>query len=212
MKSNAGKRILNTPRIIATASATFLLNSAYALFNGVIAIESRSLWFLALFFFYLVLALMKFSAVSKALNADNSNAKTGRAFISTGIMLIFLDLALSFVSAISLAQKQAQKHSEILMITIASYVFLKIALIVIRDFVKDKYAEYPAISAIKAINWTETAVSVFTMQRSMLATFSSEGAEADALLMNIITSTAVSILIAALGMLLIRKGIRYGRA
>lgn len=209
MEKALPKRIVNTPRIIITASASFLLNASLCTIELIIAIADKSLWFLALFFFYLILALMKFSAVSRNMKTDNSDKEIKVTFISTGILLILLDIALSFVTAITLAQKHIQKHSEIVMIAIATYVFLKITMIVIRDFVKDKYAAYPAITAIKAINWTETAVSVFTMQRSMLVTFSSENGSTAELLMNIITSTAVSMLIVALGILMIRKGIRH---
>ncbi len=156
MEKALPKRIVNTPRIIITASASFLLNASLCTIELIIAIADKSLWFLALFFFYLILALMKFSAVSRNMKTDNSDKEIKVTFISTGILLILLDIALSFVTAITLAQKHIQKHiqkhSEIVMIAIATYVFLKITMIVIRDFVKDKYAAYPAITAIKAIN------------------------------------------------------------
>lgn len=210
-KSRMGNTIADTPRIILSAAASAVLNGSYAIFNGVIAIIDRSIWFMSLSAFYLILTLMKLMAIAKTAritDADNRRIRAVYAF--SGTMLILMDAALSVITLITLRDGHSTKHSTIVMITIALYVFSKITMIVIRDL-RGKYREYPAISAIKAINWSETAVSVFTMQQSMLATFSSGNDEMKALIMNIATSTAVSIFIAALGITLIVKGARDGK-
>jgi len=50
-------------RVILSASAGLGLNLAYALYHGVIGIMTGSLWFLLLCAYYMILSVVRFSAV-----------------------------------------------------------------------------------------------------------------------------------------------------
>lgn len=197
-------------RMLLLTFITLALNLLYALYHCVLGILNLSLWFIAMSAFYGILAVMRFAAVlCGCKNHDKPLADTEYFIMKlSGVLLIVLSFVLAEVIYISLSQNIAAKYGEILMITIATYTFWKIAMAVARA-VKQHKPFSPLLAVIRNIGYAEVATSVLTLQRSMLVSFGSMEAE-HIRTMNAVTGAVVCLFIWILGILMTIKGIKKG--
>ena len=186
---------------------TFIFNLIYASYNAVIALLTHSLWFLASSAFYAVLAVTKLAVLIPSFHAIRIEGKADGAFMlkATGLLLLALDAALSAVLYGNLASGKATKYDEIIMLTIATYVFARITANIVKAVSRQR-DKSPGMTALRTIGYAEVAVSVLTLQRSMIATYNTDMAFEQIHLMNTLSGAAVSLFIVILGISLIRKG------
>lgn len=207
-----GKRIVEEPeyRMVLTAAVSFLINLLYALYNGGLGIVNRSLWFVTMCAYYTILSTMRFCAVLCSRRRSSPTSSDMAYFVVklSGVLLAMLSFVLTGVVYISLAENIAAKHDTVIMITIATYTFYKITMAIIRA-VKQRKNSSPLLTVIRTIGYADVAVSVLTLQRSMLASFG-EMADTKAHTMNILTGAAVCLFVLSLGIVLMLRGIRAG--
>ena len=213
LKTKTGREIILNQRyrIVLSAAIAFTCNLLYALYHCVLGIINLSLWFIAMCAFYGILATMRFAAVlcehkSKRLSDDDTERFVMRM---SGILLSALSFVLAVIVYISLSQNIAAKHSEIIMITIATYTFYKITIAIIRA-VKQHKNPSPFLKTLRSIRYAEVAASVLTLQRSMLVSFGPMGNK-QARLMNALTGAAVCLFVMMLGLSMITKSTRRER-
>lgn len=89
------------------------------------------------------------------------------------------------------------------MITIATYSFGKISTALI-NLCKNKKYDYPVIATIRNISFADAAVSIFSLQRSMLVSFGNKS-YFEVQIFNILTGIGVCLIVMILGINLIRK-------
>ncbi len=201
--NGAVKRVAGNKRqkTFVFAVIGFVCNVIYSVYNVILGINMGSVWFFAMFGYYFLLGLMRFIAVSSELYLKDS--KKYLIERSVGAFLIALGVLLSVITYISLKQRIATKFETITMITIAAFTFAKITIAIIKA-VNDRKEKSAVIKAVNGISYAEVAVSLFTMQRSMLVSF--EGmSNADALILNAFTGAGVFIFILMLGIFMIIK-------
>lgn len=199
-KTQTGNRILHNARyrIIFTASISLIINIAYAFYNGVLGIMYASFWFLAMFAYYTLLSVMRFSAVLCEYKNKRHNEKFVMKFI--GVMLIIMSFVLSGSVYYSIAYDVANKNNKIVMITIATYTFYKVIMAIINLVKTKKYKSFLLIT-IRNIALADAAVSIFSLQRSMLVSF--EGMTQENIrIMNICTGISVCLLVFLLGLIM----------
>lgn len=209
-KNPIGDRFLDDHafRIILTTLPTFLINVAYTVYNGVIGVMNQSVWFITMAVYYSLLGIMRFCAVSTGrktaqLNDEKLIRKKELSVIRTdGILLLVLNLALSGVVLLTIAQDTAKRYSEIMVISIAAYTFYKITMAVI-NMIKVRKTKSPILITIRNIGVADAMVSVLTLQATMLASFQSKSS-LDSTMMNAITGLALCVLISILGISMIR--------
>ena len=195
-------------RMILSAAIALTFNLLYALYHCVLGIMNLSLWFISMCAFYGILATMRFSAVlCERKNQDLSSNDTERFVMKlSGILLAALSFVLAVVSYISLSQNIATKHDKIIMITVATYTFYKIAMAVVRA-VKQHKNPSPLLKTIRNIGYAEVAASILTLQRSMLVSFGPmDGGQVH--LMNSITGAVVCLFVLILGISMMIKSVR----
>ena len=187
-------------RIVSFAICGFAVNILYALYNGALGIISRSIWFLFLCAYYTILSSMRFGVIMQ----DRRNISTEN-FITRfcGIMLIMMSFVLSGVVYLSVTNNVAVKHQEIIMITIATYTFYKVVLAIVNT-VKIRKENSLLLSTIRNIGCADAAVSMLSLQRSMLVSFG-EMERSKIYIMNALTGAGVFIVIIALGISMIVK-------
>ena len=117
-----------------SATVGFALNLLYAIYHLVLGVLNLSFWFIAMCAFYGILATMRFSAVLCERSRQKSPSNDTELFVMklSGVLLVILSIVLATVSYISLSQNIAAKHGEIIMITIATYTFYKIAMAIVK--------------------------------------------------------------------------------
>lgn len=207
-ETKIGRRFIREQQFRAFFSAFIglLVNILYAFYHGVLGVIDRSLWFAAMFSYYVILSSMRFSAVLCEWKRRSSTSKDMEYLVAKlcGGLLVLLSFTLAGVVYISLFQNVAVKHHEIVMITIAAYTFYKITAAIIRAIKQRKSTVPPLFIVIRTVGYAEVAASLLTLQRSMLLSFGSMDSEKIAL-MNGLTGISVCLFILLLGIFTILR-------
>ena len=183
-------------RIIKTAIFNMIFNIAFSIYHITFGAITKSWWLLTVGVYYCILSVTRFVVIS--------TKKPGRVILKfTGLMLIFLTLPLIGTVILSVVLKQSYVFHEIAMIAIAVYAFIKITLATVK-LIKSRRCPSEKILTLRNISFATASVSIFSLQRSMLVSF--EGmTETEILIMNILTGSAVCIIVFLLGINLIRR-------
>lgn len=197
-------------RTTVFAICTFAISVGYALWEGAIAIVSRSVWFGALAGYYLVLALnrglllnSKRGIVLKAKRQEvvDHTANRIKIFRSTGISLLALTLALSSAVFYIVKTGRGFSYPGLTIYASAAYAFYKIGMS-IYNFVKAKKYEDLSVWAIRNINLADALVSILALQTALLAQFA-QGQ--DVRIYNLLTGASVIAVIIFVGLYMIIK-------
>lgn len=181
--------------------ASLIFNASYALGNCVIGLITQSWWFITVGAYYTILSTTRFSVVRIKQKACGDYDTELFARRITGILLVVLSLCIIGVNILSAIKERSKPFNEIVMITIATYTFTKITASII-GMVKARSSVSPVLKTLRNISLADACVSIYTMQRSMLASFPGMNST-ETLILNIFTGTAVWIFITLLGINLI---------
>lgn len=177
------------------------INFAYAVGNCFIGFLSHSWWFITVGAYYTVLATTRFSVLRIKQKADGNYDAELFAKRITGILLILLSICIVGVNILSALKDRGTAFHKIVMITIATYTFAKITIAIV-GMANTKHSPSPAQKTLRNISLADACVSIYTMQRSMLVSFPGMDA-AEIQLFNILTGTAVWLVVMFLGINLI---------
>ncbi len=207
-QSTLGERLVHNQderaMFIATVSLSF--NLCYALFHGIWGAMQQSIWLLTLCAYYCILGTTRFAAVL----CEQKNKELEWFVLKVcGVLLVLLSFVLGAITYLSISESIATKHSTILMITIATYVTIKVTMAILRA-VRHQGSRSPLYTALRCISYADVAVSLMTMQSSMLASFGTI-ADLSAFILNVLTGTAVWLFILFLGLYMIRKEQQNGK-
>ena len=202
-KTELGLRLMedNRYRVIVKSVLSLVFNLLFAFYNGILGVLSSSLIFIASSVYYLLLSAMRFSAV--LLNEKGKSQNDGLIASIVGVMLIVLSVVFHMMVVVSMKDNTATLYGTITMIAIATFTFTKITMSVITA-VKHKGEHSKLFKAVNAIRYSEVAVSLLTMQQSMLVSF--EGADEKAsVILNACTGAGVCFFILILGMITLKN-------
>lgn len=182
-------------RMVARAVCSLIFNLVFAFYNGIFGALTGDRIFLATAVYYLLLGLMRFAAV--LLNRKKSLPYALRAGRSIGLLLMLLSLSYPAVIWLSIRHQSAAVYGEIPMIAIAAYTFAKITTAAVTA-AKHRHLRAPLVKALNAVRYAEVAVSLLTMQQSMLVSFGEMDA-GTAVVFNGCTGAGVCLFIFTLG-------------
>ena len=196
-------------RVTLLATVSLFVNIAYAAYHGFLGITRQSVWFLAMWAYYMILGAVRFSAVLCEYKNSAKPSLSMEYFVMrvSGALLLVLGVVLTGVIYISLSQNIAARHDTITMIAIATYTFTKITFAIIKA-VKRRGPSSPLLTAIKNIGFAEVAASVFTLQRSMVASF---GEMERGYILDILTGAGICLFVTMLGIMMMVHGKRGER-
>lgn len=163
-----------------------LINALYICMKLFSGFYYRSVWFIALAVYYILLAVTRF------LLLRHGKGKAGRTQIETelyryrlcGIMLLFMNQALAGIVIFMVHQNKGFDYPGILIYAMALYSFYSVITAVV-NLVKFRKHGSPVLSAAKAINLVAAMVSILSLTTAMLAQF---GGEDDPLTRKILTA------------------------
>ncbi len=196
-------------RIFIFAFASFIVNITYGIGNAIVGFMTFSWWFITLSAYYVILSIMRLALVmsEKHHKAENrENEVFAKRF--SGIMIICMSVVLIGTVILTIRQDIGTKFHEIIMITIATYTFTKLVFAII-NLCKSKNFSSPIIKVLRNISVADAAVSIFSLQRSMLISFAGMKIE-DIRIFNILTGSAVCFVVLILGINLLRKEKKNG--
>ncbi len=184
-------------RVLVKAVIGLIVNLLYVFYNGILGVVLKSAIFAVSAVYYLLLSVMRFSVVLSAVK--RKCAKEARAVGGIGGMMIVLSVVYGSVIFVSLKYEAAAVYGTIPMITIATFTFGKIISAAVSAL---RYREQRSdfIRSLQRIRYSEIAVSVLIMQRSMLVSFG-DGDAPMTLIFNACTGAGICTFIFALGIL-----------
>ncbi len=157
------KRLWGRFSRIDRAVWSLICNLVLGFYNGALGLLGGGVWFGFLCVYYLLLGVMRLVAVSIR---EKQRAVQGVC----GVLLALLSLVLTGILCISLRENRAAVYGEIPMIAIAAYTFAKLTMAAVQA-AKSRGGRQPEGKTVRTIRYAEVAVSVFTLQRSMLVSF-----------------------------------------
>lgn len=146
-----------------------LLYIGIKMFSGV---YYRSVWFVALAIYYILLALMRFVLLHKGKKkADEMTMEEElHRYRICGIVLLLMNQALAGIVIFMVHQNRGFHYPGILIYAMAAYSFYSIITAVI-NLVKFGKHGSPLLSAAKVINLVAAMVSILSLETAMLARF-----------------------------------------
>lgn len=176
---------------------SLFFNIAYSIFEGIIAILLKSIWFGALSSYHMCLSIMRFWIVKNNKidfiamdNKDIDSSKSWKLHKNCGIVLLILTLALSCAVAQMIVDNKHNDYGQILAIAVAVYTFYKVS-ISIYNIIRARKHHNPILQTIKNIGFADSLMSLLSLQTALIATFD-QGI--DMRHMNIFTGSAVILL------------------
>ena len=186
LKSDKAYRL----RLMVQISLTF--NIVYAMGNFLLGLINASVWFVTVGIYFLVLSITRIGCFYMLRREEKQN--TG-VLTFAGAMLIVLCLSLSGSIILSNRLDVVRPVHQIVMLAIATYTTVKTTLAIL-NAVKAHKARSNILIALRNIGCADVAVSILSMQRSMLVSFG-EMALPTVKLMNILTGVGASLIILA---------------
>lgn len=198
-------------QIMIVTSGSLIFNLLYAVYHGVIGVWGQSLWFITMGMYYGVLSIMRALAVKEEYRPGKTVQMSRELSIMkrVGILLLLLTFILTGSICLTLKYNLPKRYGTIIMITIATYTFVKVVMAVI-NFLKARKHDTPLIIAIRNISISDALVSLLSMQMSMYATFG-KGETNNRHIMHVITGAGVCLCIVLLGISMIRYSRKMSR-
>lgn len=169
-----GARYLNDVRFRTEVSLYqgFFINLLYIVMKMVSGIYYRSVWFISLAVYYILLAAVRFLLFhrGKIDPAGNRAAGGWRRCRLCGIVLLLMNQALAGIVAFMVHQNRGYNYPGLLICAMAAYSFYAVIVAAV-NLVKFRRHKSPVLSAAKAINLVSAMVSILSLETAMLARF-----------------------------------------
>lgn len=175
----------------------FLINLLYAGIKMFSGIFYRSVWFITLAAYYILLAIMRFSLLNYVRNTKKNKIFEWKRYRLCGIILLFMNIALTGIVILVVYKNSGFEYPGMLIYVMAMYTFYAV-ITAVWNLIKFRRYGSPVMSAAKVINLTAALVSMLSLETAMLTQF---GAADDPMFRQIMTaSTGVGISIIVIGM------------
>lgn len=175
----------------------FFINLLYAgikMFSGILY---RSVWFITLAVYYILLAVMRATLIHYMRKPGKSMVTEWKRYRLCGGILLIMNAALAGMVILAVYQNSGFEYPGMLIYVMAMYAFYAVATAV-RNVVKFRRYGSPVMSAAKVISLTAALVSMLSLETAMLTQF---GAADDPAFRRIMTaSTGAGIGVIVLGM------------
>lgn len=175
----------------------FFINLLYAGIKMFTGIFYRSVWFITLAVYYILLALMRASLLNYVRSAGKNKVSEWKRYRLCGIILLFMNIALTGIVILVVHQNSGFEYPGMLIYVMAMYAFYA-AITAVRNVIKFRRYGSPVMSAAKVISLTAALVSMLSLETAMLTQF---GAANDPMFRQIMTaSTGAGISLIVVGM------------
>lgn len=196
-------------RTVAFSVLSFVINIGFAVFNAVLGVITLSYWYAIFACYYIFLSVLRgvilvgsYQAKKRAAGDETVySVYKLKLYRMCGIFLLILELALAAAVSLMILSTRPTEYSEIMAITSAAYTFYKIIFAIVNVF-KVRRLQDPMLQCFRNINLTDAAVSLLTLQVTLVAVFSAERTEMMNIL-NAVTGFIVCALTVVMGILMI---------
>lgn len=187
-------------RSFISSCFSFAINFAYVIFQCVLAIISKSFWYASIAVYYLILTSMKGNVFLSKIK-DDTKQKQLKTYRFTGILYIFLTIALSGIIILIYKTSNVFEYAGLAIYVVAAYTFFNLSMS-IYNLIKSRKQTSLYVQNLKNINLVHSVFSLFVLQVALFQAFSPESNTGFA---NALTGGAVSLFILTVGILMIVK-------
>ena len=159
-------------RMNVSLYGSLIWNIAFAIFQLGLGFYHKSIWFYSMFAYYVILGIMRFFLVkhTRKYKANEEKNIEVKKSILCGYLLIAMNLALAVIVFFMVYWNKTFYHHMITTIALAAYTFLTFAFAII-NLVKYRKYKSAVYSSAKTISLIAGAVSMLTLESTMLTTF-----------------------------------------
>ena len=159
-------------RMNVSLYGSLIWNVAFAIFQLGLGFYHKSFWFYSMFAYYTMLGVMRFFLVkhTRKYKANEEATSEIKKSIICGYLLIAMNLALAIILFFMVYWNRTFYHYMITAIAMAAYTFITFTFGII-NLVKYRKYKSPIYSSAKIISLIAGAVSILTLERTMLTTF-----------------------------------------
>ncbi len=159
-------------RTTALLCVSLAANSAYAVFQFVLGVVHRSLWFCLLSGYYVLLVVIRsflLNYIRKHRVGENVKTELEKCRFC-GAVFLALNVVLSFIVFFMVYRNNTFFRSEITTITIAAYTFTALTVAIV-NIAKQHRFDPPVYFALKVLSLAAASVSLLNLEATMLTTF-----------------------------------------
>lgn len=161
-----------------TSILSLAVNIGYAVFEGILAIITMSVWYGALSGYYAVLSVLRFFVLERFRKASKESSMDGqyqiamwKTYRSCGAALMLLSFAMSAAIAQMVLSDRHMEYTGVMIYAAAAYTFYKIS-VSIFNIVKARRYQNAYLQSLKNINFADALLSLTSLQAAMISTFS----------------------------------------
>ena len=196
-------------RMNVSLYGSLIWNIAFAIFQLVLGFYHKSFWFYTMFAYYVMLGVMRFFLVkhTRKYKANEETTIEVNKSILCGYLLIAMNLALAVIVFFMVYWNRTFYHHMITTIALAAYTFFTFTFAII-NLVKYRKYKSPIYSSAKTISLIAGAVSMLTLETTMLTTFGANESPLFSQIMLSLTGVAVIGFAITMAIIMIVKGNR----
>ena len=165
-------------KTMALAFLSLIISVAFGVFNGVIGILERSVWYGTLSAYYITLILFRSGVIladklCKKRNYDEEKLSIvqNKIYLASGAFLVLTDFAMAAAVTQMVMFSTPVTRDEIMAIATAAYTFTKIGF-AIYNLVKAKKFADPVSRSLRCLNFADACMSMVSLTVVLLITFS----------------------------------------
>ena len=194
-------------RMNVSLYGSLIWNIAFAIFQLVLGFYHKSFWFYSMFAYYIMLGVMRFFLLkhTRKYKANEETQIEIKKFIICGYLLIAMNLALAVIVFFMVYFNRTFYHHMITTIALAAYTFFTFTFAII-NLVKYRKYKSPVYSSAKTISLIAGAVSMLTLESTMLTTFGTTESPLFGQIMLSLTGVAVISFAITMAIIMIVKG------
>lgn len=188
----------------------FFINLLYAGIKLLSGILYRSVWFVTLAVYYILLAVMRASLLHYVRKDEKNKISEWRRYRLCGIILMFMNAALAGIVILVVRQNSGFEYPGMLIYMMAMYAFYA-AITAVRNVVKFRKYGSPVMSAAKVINLTAALVSLLSLETAMLTQFGAANDPRFRQIMTASTGAGISLIVLGMAVFMIVRSTRQMR-
>ena len=194
-------------RMNVSLYGSLIWNIAFAIFQLGLGFYHKSFWFYSMFAYYVMLGVMRFFLVkhTRKYKVNEETAIEVKKSILCGYLLIGINLALAVIVFFMVYWNKTFYHHMITTIALAAYTFFTFTFAII-NLVKYRKYKSAVYSSAKTISLIAGAVSMLTLEATMLTTFGTNESPLFSQLMLSLTGAAVIGFAITMAIIMIVKG------
>lgn len=180
------------------------INLFYSSTNLISGISTRSVWFISMFGYYIILSFLKFYLLFhvKRYTLGENLISEYKKIRFCGYMLLLMNQALVVVVMFIVKQNKVRTYPGFLIYVVAIHAFYSV---ISTSYSLIKFKKYgsPVLSASKAISFTSALVSMLSLETTMLTHFGNNNNLQYKGLMTAITGVAVCLIVLGIAIFMI---------